>query len=148
MPRIPSYAEAVKVLNGRTTRRLNHNTKIERRGDTAIAIKLHDTDIVTWVTTDAGDVVILDHGGWPTMVTKDRINHCLPDGWYLDGSCVSGFYLEGDIHQSPYYDRRRGREPKNWRPWVITNGRPWCEKATTITEFYPHIAIPVLEAAA
>lgn len=142
MPRMRSYADAVGVLNGRSSRKIANNTYLERLDEHTIGVRLHSTHVVKYVSTDAGDVVILDHGGYPTRTTKDRIDSCLPDGWYLDGSTMSGYYIDGDEHQSIYYNRQRGGTPKKWRPWVITKGLPWGDH-TVIAYFHPGIAIPV-----
>lgn len=57
----------------------------EPQENRAVAIRLHQTDIVTWV----GDGrVRLDTGGWKSVTTKARINDWLPVGSYL--SSVKG----------------------------------------------------------
>lgn len=69
------------------SRKIANNTYLVRRGDD-IAVKLHDTYVVTYHRTNpwapltdrpAPHATSLDTGGWLTVTTKDRINACLPD---------------------------------------------------------------------
>lgn len=100
----------------RTARRGNskpiaNNTRAEfRNGGDAVAIKLHDTDIVT-ITKD--NHYILNSGGWRTVTTKERINRYTPGGisqrkgvWYMrDGSLFyDGIELKSD--GTPYSPRK------------------------------------------
>lgn len=71
-----SYSEAVEFLDGgrsKTSRPIENNTRVERRG-ADVAIKLHDTDVVTYHEDGS---VTLNSGGWLTVTTKDRINRYL-----------------------------------------------------------------------
>lgn len=58
-------------------RKVANNTYAIRRDDDTIAIRLHETDVVT-VTRD--NRVRLETGGWYTVTTKERINRYIP-GW-------------------------------------------------------------------
>ena len=49
-----------------------NNTRLFRRGPDVIALRLHQTDVVTF---HADGRVTLDSGGWRTMTTKDRMNY-------------------------------------------------------------------------
>jgi len=63
------------TARGRTSKKLCNNTYIEPRGD-AIAIRLHDTDILTFKPDGS---CVVSSGGWKTHTTKDRINTlCAP----------------------------------------------------------------------
>lgn len=64
-----SWAEA--QLKGRSQRKLTHNTYLQVRSPDTIAVRLHNTDIVTY---HRDGNVMLDSGGWLTPVTKDRMN--------------------------------------------------------------------------
>lgn len=84
-----NYRQAVEKLNGRTRRKLENNTYLERRSDTTIAVKLHATDVVTY---HLDGPTVLNSGGWKTVTTKDRINKYSPvrlfterGVWYLGG---------------------------------------------------------------
>lgn len=57
------------------TRIVAHNTVLRQCGSSAIAYRLHDTDIVT---LHEDGRVTLDSGGWRTMITKERINRFAP----------------------------------------------------------------------
>ncbi len=85
-----TYAEADAMLTGRThdSRRVANNTVLGRRASDAIALRLHNTDVVTFY---ANGTVRLNTSGWRTATTKDRINRSLRDHavsserrvWYL-----------------------------------------------------------------
>jgi hypothetical protein len=74
------------VQNVKTAKFINNNTlKIEYLDGTT-AIRLHDTDIITF----AGKDIILNSGGWKTRTTKERINEYSPANisqnkslWYI-----------------------------------------------------------------
>jgi len=56
-------------------RPIDNNTRVIRRSHNSIAIKLWDTDIITFY--DNGSIQ-LDTGGWKTVLTKERMNQYLP----------------------------------------------------------------------
>jgi hypothetical protein len=66
-------------LGARDSRKIDNHTYLQRRGDD-IAVKLHDTDVVTFKKDGS---VVLDSGGWLTPTTKDRINDNLGDYGYI-----------------------------------------------------------------
>jgi len=68
---VQTRREAEQLLTGRCSRRrkVANNTYLERDGDN-IAVRLHDTAVVTYLPN--GDIV-LDSGGWLTMTTKERM---------------------------------------------------------------------------
>lgn len=66
-----NYKDAVEKLNGKDRRKLENNTYLEKRDGGNIAVKLHQTDVVTFTPKNE---VILSSGGWKTVTTKDRIN--------------------------------------------------------------------------
>jgi hypothetical protein len=73
-----NYAEAVKMVRGKTnreSRKVGNNTyaRILENGD--VAIRLHNTDVVT---INPDNIVTLKTGGWQTSTTKDRINQYSP----------------------------------------------------------------------
>jgi hypothetical protein len=88
-----------------------NNTYLEPRNG-SIAIRLHDTDIVTF---HLNDLVTFDTGGWLTMLTKSRINDALPDGivlgsdrgrWYFTftGAYEGDTYVPSTRERIPYTD--------------------------------------------
>lgn len=66
-----NYKEALEVLKNRTSKKLDNNTYLEKRDNGNLAVKLHQTDVVTYTPKNE---VILSSGGWKTPTTKDRIN--------------------------------------------------------------------------
>lgn len=84
-----SYTEADQLLQGRChkRRKIANNTWLERRpanyddgiedDDDEIAVRLHDTDIVTFRRDGA---ISLNTGGWFTVTTKERMNRFSPFG--------------------------------------------------------------------
>lgn len=77
---ITNFDQADAQLTGRckNRRKVDNNTYLERRDNGDIAVKLHNTDVVTYKPN--GDVV-LNSGGWRTYTTKDRINKFAPIRW-------------------------------------------------------------------
>ena len=91
-------------LGKRPSRKVANNTYLERRGEDAIALRLHATDIAVAKKDHAGHVV-LTSGGYKTMTTKDRLNEFLRGSglqlwqargvWTLSGNGVSGTFRDG-----------------------------------------------------
>ena len=77
------FNSAIVKLNGRTSRKLDHNTYLERCtehgfGDNpegAVCVRLHSTHIITY---RADGATVLRSGGWQTVTTKDRMNKFSP----------------------------------------------------------------------
>jgi hypothetical protein len=70
------YAERfATALDPEAGKPLENNTRLFRRSEDCLAIRLHDTDVVT---VFADGRIALDSGGWRTMVTKDRISGYAP----------------------------------------------------------------------
>lgn len=70
MATIKSYVEAAQFLGNKSRKKLENNTYLERRDPETIAVKLHNTDVVTYTP----GAVELKTGGWQTVTTKDRLN--------------------------------------------------------------------------
>lgn len=54
------------------------STAVIRRSEDQIAIRYHNTDVVTFATNGA---ITLNSGGWRTVTTKARFNEHLPGRW-------------------------------------------------------------------
>ena len=95
-----NYTDASAKLTGRNRerRKLENNTYLERRNESTIAIRLHDTDIIT-LTADG--TVTLNSGGWRTVTTKARMNE------FLDGISISQ-------ERGLWYVERQNPEYKGW----------------------------------
>lgn len=67
-----SYTEVNQWMGKKTSRPATHgrSTRIERRDSGGIAVKYHDTDVVTYYP----DKIVLNSGGYHTVTTKARIN--------------------------------------------------------------------------
>jgi len=72
-----NYKQADEKLQGRNkdSIKVANNTHLQRRGEGKIALKLHDTDIITWLPN--GETVFYT-GGYQTVTTKSRMNEFTP----------------------------------------------------------------------
>lgn len=77
MPEVRSYAQADAYLKGRDSRKYAHATYILRINSVQIAVRYHNTCIVTFYADGA---TVVNSGGWFTMSTKSRFNDFLPTG--------------------------------------------------------------------
>lgn len=95
MTTIKSYEDANAACYKRgkpsDSRKIGNNTYVERRGED-IAVKLHNTDVVTYRPDGS---ITLDSGGWRTVTTKARMNEFSP----LSVGSVRGVW-----QVSPRYD--------------------------------------------
>lgn len=85
-----TYQQLNEALTGRNTqrRKLANNTYAERRSGRVIAIRLHQTDIVTFFPDGK---IVASTGGWKTHTTKDRLNDYLPSRiWQKSGRWFLG----------------------------------------------------------
>jgi hypothetical protein len=101
--RFKSWDEVQERLGNRESRKLENHTYLQRRGPEAIAVKLHDTDVLTFTP----EYVEYDTGGWRTMVTKERQNGYGP----LTLFSQKGVWYLGEYHglKMPYFDGIRVR---------------------------------------
>jgi hypothetical protein len=72
------YQDLTNNLGNKDTRKVGNNTYLERRTAKTIALRLHDTDVLTFTLSGS---VVLSSGGWKTVTTKARMNDYLPRGW-------------------------------------------------------------------
>jgi hypothetical protein len=91
MPHVINHATAHEFLHTRgkpvDRKKLQNNTYAERRPNGDIAIRLHNTDVVTYHARnpwggdrDGRQAISLDTGGWLTVTTKERQNAYTPPG--------------------------------------------------------------------
>ena len=101
-----NFKELSEKLTGKckNSRKLDNNTYLIRDGKN-LAIKLHDTNVVTY-TPDGK--IILNSGGWQTPTTKDRMEKFSPAHisqnnfvWYINGSVYQDgcYYKDGKWHK-------------------------------------------------
>jgi hypothetical protein len=78
---VTDYTTAQAFLHTRDhpvpRKKVANNTYVERRSAIAIAVRFHDTDVVTYYSNGA---MSLATGGWYSMSTKDRIDRFTPTG--------------------------------------------------------------------
>lgn len=106
------YTAAVSKLAPRESRKIGNNTYLQRREDGSIAVRLHDTDVLTFHPDGR---TVYNSGGWRTVTTKERMNAygplrvytergvwyaCPPSNWdsrvtYADGLTVKGDEITG-----------------------------------------------------
>lgn len=74
-----NYTDANAKLTGRCkeSRKVGRNTYLKRRPNNAIALRFHNTDILTFYKNGRIEVAT---GGWNTITTRQRINQFLPGG--------------------------------------------------------------------
>lgn len=78
--RVTSFDDAADQLGGRDRITLCSNTRLICRGEHLIVVEYHETDIVQHLSNGE---VYLNSGGWRTSTTKQRMNRCLPEGFYV-----------------------------------------------------------------
>lgn len=91
-----SYATLDAQLTGRCSRsrKVANNTYAIRR-DHDIALRLHDTDVVTFHPDGS---ITLNTGGWYTMTTKERMNGALPKAPWDSGTGGWVYSVKGEWH--------------------------------------------------
>lgn len=77
---VNEHWDCVTFLNGRDSKKIANNTRVEDLGDGAFGVRLHGTVVVRFYPDGR---VQLDSGRYRTVTTKERINRCLPVGWSL-----------------------------------------------------------------
>src|SRR5882672_10787631 len=92
---------------------LERNTRAYRgvnaRGNPTITVRLHDTDILTFLPPVYGmQDFKVNTGGWRTMTTMDRLNKYVPEGVQFDSE--RGFWVM----------RMRGWIPADY--WPVEDG--------------------------
>ena len=70
-PRINDYLTALRALDGRESRKLWHNTYVERHAADCVGVRYHRTYVVRYWSDGK---VQLTTAGWNTSTTKLRLN--------------------------------------------------------------------------
>jgi hypothetical protein len=79
-PKPKNYTEAADILGSKDSRKIAHNTKLERLDAERIGVRLHRTVVVEF---RADGTTRLDSGGWRTVTTKERLNRYMPPGYRI-----------------------------------------------------------------
>lgn len=104
-----NYATAKELLKNRDGKKLENNTYLSK-GEENIYIRLHDTNIITFLPNGR---TILNSGGYKTATTKDRMNKYLPhpfqiyreqNEWYLYGKTSVSFWNDPNKFRNPFKD--------------------------------------------
>jgi len=74
---LESYLKKGKRRINTTDRPIANNTRVIKRSPTSIAIKLHNTDVITLFENGS---IQLNTDGWKTVTTKDRMTRFLSAG--------------------------------------------------------------------
>jgi len=92
-----TFAEADKMWTASRKRKLANNTYLIKTGPNSYGVRLHFT-VVVELHRDGR--VVLNSGGWRTIMTKNRINQYAPDGSVYRKKFVWYFrdYLKGRRH--------------------------------------------------
>lgn len=96
------YERIAERLGNRPKRKLANNTYLLRNEDGSIALRLHDTDIITYYP-DGRTVVTT--GGWPTMTTRERMSGMLPGDWAVYSE---SFKKHGEDAPTLYWEQPQG----------------------------------------
>ena len=98
-PNVKLFSEADAALGTKDRRKVANNTWLNRRGDDAIAVTLHATDVVTYHRD--GDISLCT-GGYQSMTTKARLVMFSPyqvysvkGRWMVGGDGWSVSFVEG-----------------------------------------------------
>jgi hypothetical protein len=78
-----THSSLVALPNGRPSRKVANNTLAVRLESGAVALRLHQTDILT---AEPSGAVVINSGGWRTSTTKARLNEYLRDGLSISQS--------------------------------------------------------------
>lgn len=104
-----TYNDLNSLLTGRykDSKKIDNNTYAERKPNGSIAIRLHETDVLTYLPTG---VIIYDTGGYYTATTKARLNKYAPVGvyqkkreWYFEDDSTfhdGSVYYDGAVYSS------------------------------------------------
>ena len=99
------YKEAlaqVKTARNGYKKPIGNNTWLILNDDDSVAVRLHQTDIITYRPDGS---IILDTGGWETVTTKARMNEYLDHPrvgsergvWTISSGGIDYFYQDGMV---------------------------------------------------
>lgn len=113
---IRSFEDCESFLDGRDSRKLGHNTYVERRSDMGghpcFTIRHHRTDVITYF---AEGRVMLDTNGHMTPTTKWRLNKCSPFSVYSEGDGEWAVYSPNKRDGARFVDRMTSDRNLGWQ---------------------------------
>lgn len=98
---VQDFESAAEYLSGgrsKNDRPLQNNTRLIRRSEDEIAVRLHETDVITYHRNGNRT---LNSGGWLTVTTKERINGYLG----LNGLKVASDRGQWFLYQFPGWEK-------------------------------------------
>jgi len=112
-------AEGLMVYEPVSIRKSLPNTRFYRNKESGEHwVEFYNTDILKW---DRNGNLTVDNGGFRKIVTRDRINQFLPDGWRIHPYQGEWFWFNNqwpeNIRDRLYADQRARRKPEY--PWWI-----------------------------
>lgn len=75
---IKSHADALKFLNGRTSKRLAYETYVQSNEDGSVSVYHHRTAIITYT---ADGTIHGNNGGYHSSTTRNRLHALTPSGY-------------------------------------------------------------------
>ena len=106
-----TYVDLLDTLKKRTTKKLLNHTYAVRRENGRIAVRLHNTDVVTF---DPNGDVMIDTGGWKTVTTKSRMNQYLPHPLRVYARDFNWYVSCGDKASEVEFEDGMVLCPKSW----------------------------------
>jgi hypothetical protein len=105
-----NFFEADDILNrlvgtrgapGGQGKKIANNTTLRRKNDGSIAVRLHETDIITFTK---GGKTTLDTGGWASVTTKERMNRYMPGNARIAQKKGQWLITSAQTDETPYVD--------------------------------------------
>lgn len=132
------YQEAVDLLNsarkrGNGNKKLANNTYLVRIDEHEVAIKLHETNILTFY--DNGDIK-LNSGTWRTPTTKERMNKYLPEMRVIQEHGLWYVGKDWNDKQSLFFDGIMINGTKILNPRVAENTELYKKKIDKMVSKY------------
>lgn len=75
---VHNYSSAASFLKGSEERKIAHNVQVVRLSQVSIAIRLHNTHVITF---NSDNTATLSTGGWDTAITVRTINAYSGSAW-------------------------------------------------------------------
>lgn len=108
-----THAGMLALLNGKDSRTVGNNTTLHLSYGGSVAIRLHNTDVVTYHPDGR---IILSTGGWNTNTTKDRLRKWAP---VQVGTRKGILYVNAISAIRGYYDPDYINPEKGWAgEWI------------------------------
>ena len=103
IPDHPTLADLHEALGPREAVKVGNNTYAVRFAD-GVAVTLHGHTIALFYIDGR---IVVDQAGWPTVTTRERIKHLLPEGFRIHSKLGQAFitYPDGYVDELPAHGR-------------------------------------------